>query len=186
MDAEPTTRNAATDGKGRRQLVALFAIAFVTLGASYVLFYLASSGSGWGTTNKGEFVAPATTVKDIELELPAQDARHWWLWIAADDCDAACLETVEKLQALHVLLNREAGRLRRGITLADGADDAGLAPFTELRRLSLGPAATAAGEWRGIYIIDPNGNLVFRYGMDVNPKDVLQDLKRLLKVSQIG
>jgi len=38
----------------------------------------------------------------------------------------------------------------------------------------------------GIYIIDPIGNFVFRYGVDGNPKDVLSDLKRLLKMSQIG
>ncbi len=164
----------------------LFAIAFVTLGGSYLLFYLASTGGGWGTTNKGAFVTPATTVRDIDLQLPQEDARNWWLWIAADDCDAACLDTLDKLRALHVLLNREAGRVRRGITLAAGADDAGLAQFTELRRLSLGRAAAASGTWRGVYIIDPNGNLVFRYALDTNPKDVLQDLKRLLKVSQIG
>ena len=38
----------------------------------------------------------------------------------------------------------------------------------------------------GIYIIDPIGNFVFRYGADGNPKDILSDLKRLLKMSQIG
>ena len=38
----------------------------------------------------------------------------------------------------------------------------------------------------GIYIIDPLGNLVFFYPVDAPPEDVLKDLKRLLKVSQIG
>ncbi|MEC7251173.1 MAG: hypothetical protein VXW10_08035, partial [Pseudomonadota bacterium] len=38
----------------------------------------------------------------------------------------------------------------------------------------------------GIYIIDPLGNLVFYYATETPPKDILQDLKRLLKVSQIG
>ena len=38
----------------------------------------------------------------------------------------------------------------------------------------------------GIYIVDPNGNLVFFYPIDINPKLLLADLKRLLKVSQIG
>ena len=38
----------------------------------------------------------------------------------------------------------------------------------------------------GIYIVDPNGNLVFSYPLDINPKLLLADLKRLLKVSQIG
>ena len=38
----------------------------------------------------------------------------------------------------------------------------------------------------GIYIVDPNGNLVFFYPLDINPKLLLADLKKLLKVSQIG
>jgi hypothetical protein len=38
----------------------------------------------------------------------------------------------------------------------------------------------------GIYIVDPLGNLVFHYALDAAGKPVLQDLKRLLKVSQIG
>ena len=38
----------------------------------------------------------------------------------------------------------------------------------------------------GVYLVDPIGNLVFRYPLDTLGKPVLSDLKRLLKVSQIG
>ena len=38
----------------------------------------------------------------------------------------------------------------------------------------------------GVYIVDPNGNLVFFYEISVDPALIKEDLKRLLKVSQIG
>ncbi len=37
-----------------------------------------------------------------------------------------------------------------------------------------------------IYLIDPAGNLFMYYPSTINPMDILQDLKRLLEVSQIG
>ena len=37
-----------------------------------------------------------------------------------------------------------------------------------------------------IYMIDPLGNLMMRFPKDVNPSLMAKDLKRLLKVSQIG
>ena len=56
-----TLTNGATvdaTAKNRRMLLVMFAIAFLTLGGSYVLFYAAQEGGVWGTTNKGEFVDP--------------------------------------------------------------------------------------------------------------------------------
>jgi hypothetical protein len=38
----------------------------------------------------------------------------------------------------------------------------------------------------GIYVVDPIGNLVFFYPLADAGKAVLDDLKRLLKLSQIG
>ena len=37
-----------------------------------------------------------------------------------------------------------------------------------------------------IYMIDPLGNLMMRFPKDVDPSLMAKDLKRLLKVSQIG
>ncbi len=37
-----------------------------------------------------------------------------------------------------------------------------------------------------VWIVDPNGNLVMRYSPELTPKQLLQDLKKLLKVSGIG
>ena len=38
----------------------------------------------------------------------------------------------------------------------------------------------------GLYIIDPFGNYMMRYAPDAEPKKVLRDLERLLKVSKFG
>ena len=38
----------------------------------------------------------------------------------------------------------------------------------------------------GIYIVDPIGNLVLHYPLSDAGKPVLTDLKKLLKLSQIG
>lgn len=37
-----------------------------------------------------------------------------------------------------------------------------------------------------IYLIDPVGNLMMRYAPDANPRGLIQDLERLLKLSRMG
>lgn len=37
-----------------------------------------------------------------------------------------------------------------------------------------------------IYIVDPLGNLMMSYAADAKPKGLLEDLKKLLKLSHIG
>ena len=45
------------------------------------------------------------------------------------------------------------------------------------------PASLQAG---GFYLIDPHGNLVMYFSPDVAPRDMVDDIKRLLKLSRIG
>jgi cytochrome oxidase Cu insertion factor (SCO1/SenC/PrrC family) len=45
------------------------------------------------------------------------------------------------------------------------------------------PAALPAG---GFYLIDPHGNLVLYFSPDIKPRDMVDDIKRLLKLSRIG
>lgn len=182
-NADSQSNNKAS-GSGRRQLTVILVIALVTLGGSYLLFYFASTGSGWGTTNNGEFVQPPTTIE--ALGWPTPESRNWRLWVVSEGtCTPACVNMVTKLRALHILLSKEAGRVRRAITIK-GADSASVTlpePFPKLERIN--PVQAAHVE-EGVYIIDPNGNLVFRYALDVDPKLILDDLKKLLKLSQIG
>ncbi len=178
-----TVEEAAVMRKNRVQMIAILTVALVSLGGSYLLFYFTSGSTVWGTTNNGEWVEPATTITDLGWQVEG-DERVWWLWTATPDCAEACRASAQDLRALHILLNREADRVRRGYTNLNGAAGEGwLAQFPDLQEVSIASLDAIAP---GIYIIDPLGNLVFRYPLDSEPKPILEDLKRLLKVSQIG
>ena len=62
--------------------------------------------------------------------------------------------------------------------------------YPQLQRysLELGRYQKAAPgiETPQLWIVDPHGNLVLRYGAEVNGKDLLKDLRQLLKLSNIG
>ena len=173
--------------KSRTQLVVIMLVALVSLGGAYGLFYLAKSGVSWGTTNNGEFIDPPITVQQLGWQLSedlADDVSgHWWLWVVAEDCQLRCQQAVKDLRALHLLLNKEADRVRRGFTGDDVSWQALQKGFPALAQISV---PDTDGLRSGIYIADPLGNLVFYYAIDVDPKLVQEDVKKLLKLSQIG
>ena len=82
---------------------------------------------------------------------------------------------------LHILLSREAGRVRRAYTNLSGQEVELGEPYPKLHRINITQPLPV-----GAYIVDPNGNLVLFYAIDSNPKFILEDLKKMLKVSQIG
>ena len=51
---------------------------------------------------------------------------------------------------------------------------------------SLVAAFPTADRERSLYVVDPLGNLVMRYDTRDTPKGLLDDLKKLLKLSHIG
>ena len=147
---------AAVVRKNRTQMIVMLAVAMISLGGSYLLFYLAQGTEGWGTTNNGAWVEPPTTIADLGWQVEG-DERVWWLWTVNANCDDACQATAKNLEALHILLNREADRVRRGYTdLSGAADLAWMENFPQLNQVVIGNANTIDP---GIYIIDPLGNL---------------------------
>jgi cytochrome oxidase Cu insertion factor (SCO1/SenC/PrrC family) len=184
-----TDGDAAARRKNRLQMLAIMAIALVSLGGSYLLFYAARGGDTWGTTNNGVFVTPALTVGDLGIRdsegQPLQDGGTWWLWVVPEgSCDDACDTALHQLRQLHALLNKDAPRVRRALVQPSGVAvaEALAARYPKLARLS-GEVDELAP---GVYIVDPIGNLVLHYPLADAGKPVLEDLKKLLKVSQIG
>ena len=174
--------------RNRLQLVAIFAIGGLTLAAASALFYSARSGGVWGTTNHGEFVQPPLTVADLHVADAdggaVTEGETWWLWVmTADACYDDCADAILQLRQLHVLLNKDASRVRRALVTRSGVSAPSLmADYPLLKHLRSDSERLKTG----IYVIDPIGNLVFWYPLSDAGKPVLEDLKRLLKLSQIG
>ena len=174
--------------RGRVQMLVIMGIALVSLGGAYLLFGLVRESGVWNTTNHGTFVEPATTAADlavVEATGRPMEGGVWWLWaVPGGACEADCRHAVHQLRALHILLNRDAARVRRGFLTGTGEGlPADLAEaYPRLAPLSGNVAALRPG----VYVVDPIGNLVFHYPWSDAGEPVLDDLKRLLKVSQIG
>ncbi|MEA5445710.1 hypothetical protein VCB98_07755 [Gammaproteobacteria bacterium AB-CW1] len=164
------------------------------------------------TTNKGELVHPAQPIDDADLNALAGRAgegersvlgdRRWTvIYIAADGCGADCQEVIWATRQIRLSLGRDMGRVRRVLfEPASAADlahyreahpdlsvfdlsDSRAGDFLEQFELDDGQAAPETGR---LYIVDPLGNLMMYFPAGFDPDDFMDDMKRLLRVSQIG
>ena len=123
------------------------------------------------------------------------DEQRWQLLVTAPQgCAADCQQLVYLARQLQIGLGRDASRASHGLAVAQpvSADYAARLQleYPQLQRYTLDlPTYTQGAEGNGaaqLWIIDPHGNLVLRYGPGVVGKDVLNDLRLLLKLSNIG
>ena len=123
------------------------------------------------------------------------DEQRWQLLVTAPQaCAADCQQLVYLARQIQIGLGRDASRATHALAVAQpvAADYATQLQqqYPQLQRYTLDlPAYTQGGEGDGaaqLWIIDPHGNLVLRYDPHVNGKDVLNDLRLLLKLSNIG
>lgn len=116
-----------------------------------------------GSIAKGELLNPVLTVDEWGGEADLFSGSWSILKTQTGVCDSACDQSMEPLRRVHDALGKEADRVQ---VIGLGSDKTSLEP--------------------GIWIVDPLGNLVMRYAPEAELKDLLKDLKKLLKVSRIG
>ena len=177
--------------KNRWQVVIMvIALPLLALFAVYSLIFLAGQDTLLQTTNAGEFVDPPLMARDLGLTdaqgRPVDGSDAWWVWVAVDKCAAACRQAVAVLGSLNGRLAEHAGRVRLALVVSEPADlfESG----ASLDSMAVEPFRSA-GEQRladGIYIVDPPGNVVLRYPLEVGIDAVAEDLKKMLKVTRSG
>ncbi|WP_095080892.1 hypothetical protein [Pseudomonas sp. Irchel s3h17] len=129
-----------------------------------------------------------------ELGVQADEVRWQLLVTAPQECSVDCQQLVYLARQIQVGLGREASRASHALAVAHplSADyDAKLSrEYPQLQRYPLDLSTyTKTVQGKGpaqLWIIDPHGNLVLRYGPTVKGKDLLNDLRHLLKLSNIG
>ena len=140
----------------------------------------------------GELIGDGQTRADIGVQA---DEQRWQLLVTAPTaCATDCRQLVYLARQLQIGLGRDASRASHALASAQplSADyDARLkAEYPQLQRYVLDLStfnrnAAAPGEAQ-LWIVDPHGNLVLRYDATVKGKDLLNDLRHLLKLSNIG
>ncbi|NQV87069.1 MAG: hypothetical protein HQ492_08335 [Woeseiaceae bacterium] len=181
----------------RAQMLLIASVFFGPLAVATWMYY---SGTllPEGRTNHGTLLEPVVSVveKLPESEVVKQGDGYWILIYSNDgDCAEACRQALYTLRQSQKMLGKEMDRLKRvflhGVSSPDTvflADEhAGL---TALRDDSLSvllnnekPATLSAG---GYFLMDPLGNLVMYFKPEMDPRDMVGDIKRLLNLSHIG
>jgi hypothetical protein len=141
----------------------------------------------------GELIGTGQT--RVELGVVGADEQRWQLLVTVPDiCDDACKELVYLARQVHIGLNRDVSRAAHGLATAqplmDDYDAQLQREYPQLTRyqLQLDAYIKTAAKVQGaqLWIVDPRGNLVLRYDATSKGKAILNDLRHLLKISQIG
>jgi cytochrome oxidase Cu insertion factor (SCO1/SenC/PrrC family) len=192
--------------KQRRILIGVALMFFAPLGLSFYLYY----GKDWhpgGRVNAGELIQPARPLPALELPLISSERRtdpqflkgKWtFLYAQRGRCDDECRRHLYDTRQVRLALDREMNRVQRVFI-----GDADCCDLPELKAahpdlivirsspeddalLALLPMREGASNSHRVYLIDPLGNAMMFYAPDAKPKGMLEDMKRLLRLSSIG
>lgn len=142
---------------------------------------------------------PQINISDSDTAAPApQQLRTRWslVYIGAGNCDEPCRQALYVMRQTRLSLNNDMSRVERvflttgnccareflahehpGLVVLDAANEEGTRLLHEF---------PAEGRPYSVFIVDPLGNLMMSYDARQNPKGLLEDLKKLLRLSHIG
>jgi hypothetical protein len=188
--------------RGRRMFFLLAALFLLPVVLAFALYY----GNVWrpsGSSSKGELITPARPLDAVGLKMPDGTAAgsevllgKWSIVYVGDGaCDNDCRTALVFARQSRLALNNEMTRVQivmlanehccepaidqhvPGIRVFDASS------IEAVPLLALFPDQKRA---RSLFIVDPLGNLMMRHDAAQTSKDLLTDLKKLLKLSHIG
>jgi hypothetical protein len=145
---------------------------------------------------------PTMTVNAVNANTDPLFLRHKWtfLYVDAGGCAERCRKALYDTRQVRLALDRDMVRVQR-VFLASG-DCCDLRFLNEEHpdlitiraTVAAAPLLTLLPDLGGVsalgaqrvYIVDPLGNLMMSYAPDAKPKGMLEDMKRLLRLSHIG
>jgi hypothetical protein len=200
------TARSSHDRRQRRLLVGIALIFFAPLALSFYLYF----GAHWhpgGHVNAGELIEPARPLPALTLPLLTGDTStspqflkgKWtFLYVQHGRCDDECRRHLYDTRQVRLALDREMTRVQRVfITDAECCDLPELkaahpdlivirASSADEPLLASLPGSVEAGNSHRVYLVDPLANAMMFYAPDARPKGMLEDMKRLLRLSSIG
>lgn len=176
----------------RWQLRFLLFFGFTPLIAAWVMI---GTGVGVpeGTSNHGELMTPGLVVPK---QVNVLQGGRWGLVMVGDRCEQPCKDQLILMQQVHKSLGKEFGRMQ---SIWFKYQDHELFPAEQITEKN--PALTSRvteemSDWLAvhqlpsddysIWLIDPLGNLVLRFSPGTDGRDILTDIRFLLKASKVG
>lgn len=182
--------------RGRLQFLLIAAMFFGPLLFAAWMYYGSDALQPESRANHGTLLEPIVSLVDAVPGSALHDSRSWRLLYANDgECGESCRNALYTLRQSRLMLGKEMDRVERVFLHGEQAPDTLLGAEEHQGLKSLHdpalravlddqrPGSLPAG---GFYLIDPHANLVLYFSPDIKPRDMVDDIKRLLKLSRIG
>ncbi len=131
-----------------------------------------------------------------------ESESKWVLLVTGNnECNDPCKQALYTVRQVNIALGKGADRVTRVLASSTDLSSPSLAIAEQYPRLSLvtmndnslaefskghiDNQSVATDNWN-IWVVDPLGNVIMRYEAERHGKDILKDMKRLLKLSNIG
>jgi hypothetical protein len=192
--------------KNRRTIVLLFAMTIIPFSIAWFL----SENAEWlkKGTNQGILITPPVITETSEFsgfdEFSTENMKelkgHWVLLnvLPNKDCNTVCQKAMHKTKQLRLMMNKDLTRIRRAVFIISDVDAEKVKKWwiDDVRLIRVKPAISLLNKLKTIrkkgipdgmlLLMDPLGNLMMQYEPEFDPYEVKRDLRKLLRISQIG
>lgn len=192
--------------KNRWTIVLLFSMTIIPFCFAWFL----SANADWldKGTNQGILITPPVTTEINEFSgfdaFSTKNMKelqgHWVLMnvLPNKDCNTICQKALHKTKQIRLMMNKDLTRIRRLVVIIPDVDAEKAKPWwkDDVRLIKSKPALSLIEKLKKIkktgipdgmlLLMDPLGNLMMHYEPEFDPYEVKRDLRKLLRISQIG
>ncbi|WP_424947329.1 hypothetical protein [Candidatus Spongiihabitans sp.] len=200
--------------RSRIKLIGIFSLFLGPLAVAFFWYY--GLGAAWlpqGQSNHAALINPVVALTPFENSrfdhgrisperISLESLKHKWtiVHLLSSDCQAQCQKSLYNTRQARLALGKDANRVQRYVVVNDAVP----ANAIQQRRADavlVNPSASSSPglqkqlqriiEQHNIgnhdaLLVDPVGNVMMVIPVNLDPRLLLKDLKKLLKVSRIG
>lgn len=190
--------NNHTRRRGRLQFILVALVFVLPMVAASWMYFSDNAVRPASRTNHGILLDPIVSVPEELGNSPLlADAENRWvlIYLQSGVCEQSCQDALHKQRQARLMLGNDMGRLLRVLLHGPDAPDslfleqehAGLvALYDPAARQLMADVHPRSMRTEGYYLVDPLGNLVMYFPQDIAPRDLVDDIEHLLKLSRIG
>lgn len=185
------------------QLLLLMLIPILVVLAATFVFYT-RIGLPSGTKNKGTLITPPVQIATFSLKddkgnpvvINHEKEQDWtFLEVMGSACDEACRQRSWEIRQTRIALGKYQGHIRRAWLMRAGPADESMTAWRQQEHQDVQELFVDAGAWENakkeaglvdenqarFYLVDPRGFIMMYYTGSDTYKDVMADMKFLLK-----